>query len=395
MERSAPRITYRKTQRGLDDTQGPRFFDEESLYHGHRLATHRHTPGDAKLDDQRMVLHFIDVGQGDATVLEFACGAVLIDTGGESDGITEGAAALMRWLDRFFNRRTDLRRTLNAVVLSHPHIDHTRGARLLIEGPEDGKPWTPITIQGLVDNGFYTQGSGKAGQKFLMEHVTQNGGRHQPVSIDLIDTYAGFTNDIIDPVAACAAGGTDPTFHALWGLADPDWSSAWKNQNNHSVLLRVGFGQTAMLFTGDLEDVGMAEVLRAYQDDLSALDVDILKVGHHGSHNATTEDWLRATTPWAALIGVGNPNGSQETHSAYCYGHPREIALRRLVDPNFGVTGTRDPILAAVGASACQSTEGARVIQMKIDKAVFATGWDGTISIFIDANGEFEVLTER
>src|SRR5262245_14054383 len=71
-----------------------------------------------------MAAHFIDVGQGSAALLEFPCGAVLIDTGGEEGDDFSGNANLSDYLDEFFTRRTDLGRRLDLVVLSHPHIDH-------------------------------------------------------------------------------------------------------------------------------------------------------------------------------------------------------------------------------------------------------------------------------
>src|SRR6266849_463774 len=71
--------------------------------------------------------HFIDVGQGAATLVEFPCAAVLIDTGGEENGDFNSTVALMDYLDTFFNGRVDLNRTLHSIILTHPHVDHTRG----------------------------------------------------------------------------------------------------------------------------------------------------------------------------------------------------------------------------------------------------------------------------
>src|SRR5258708_4434000 len=76
---------------------------------------------------QTMRAHFIDVGQGAATLIEFPCPAILIDTGGESNGEFDSTPALMDYLDTFFRRRTDLGSTFASIILTHPHIDHTRG----------------------------------------------------------------------------------------------------------------------------------------------------------------------------------------------------------------------------------------------------------------------------
>src|SRR4051794_29520640 len=76
--------------------------------------------------EPRMRAHFIDVGQGASTLLEFPCGAILIDAGGQDAAHTE---ALATYLREFFERRPDLQKTLNALVISHPHVDHALGVQ--------------------------------------------------------------------------------------------------------------------------------------------------------------------------------------------------------------------------------------------------------------------------
>ena len=65
-------------------------------------------PSVALADDPTMRLHFIDVGQGDATLVEFPCGAMLVDTGAEQNAEFDGVAQLESYLEAFFARRTDL-----------------------------------------------------------------------------------------------------------------------------------------------------------------------------------------------------------------------------------------------------------------------------------------------
>src|SRR5947208_1830856 len=75
----------------------------------------------------QMRVHLINVGQGCATLIEFPCAAILIDTGGESDSLFNSSDSLKAYLEDFFDKRTDLNHTLQCVYLTHPHIDHTRG----------------------------------------------------------------------------------------------------------------------------------------------------------------------------------------------------------------------------------------------------------------------------
>ena len=86
------------------------------------------SPGDAP----RMRVHLIDVGQGAATLIELSCAAILIDTGGESNRYMDSTKNLVDYLRAFFATRPDLHDKLALVVLTHPHIDHTRGARVVL-----------------------------------------------------------------------------------------------------------------------------------------------------------------------------------------------------------------------------------------------------------------------
>ena len=119
------------------------------------------TSGQPPSSAPTMRAHFIDVGQGAATLVEFPCAAVLIDTGGEANGDFNSTVALMDYLDTFFNGRADLNKTLASIILTHPHIDHTRGVADVI---------AKYRVLNAVTNGQET-GSGKYGQIALHKKV--------------------------------------------------------------------------------------------------------------------------------------------------------------------------------------------------------------------------------
>jgi beta-lactamase superfamily II metal-dependent hydrolase len=98
----------------------PILHEDELLFHEMYAADH-----DAALKPDWMVAHYIDVGQGAAVLLEFSCGAALIDTGGEEDEYVDGNARLMAYQKAFFARRGDLKKTLDVVFLTHAHAAHT------------------------------------------------------------------------------------------------------------------------------------------------------------------------------------------------------------------------------------------------------------------------------
>ena len=351
------------------------------------LADYQIIPiGSLPVSENSMVAHFIDVGQGDATLLEFACGVVLIDTGGENTAKVDGTDNLNIYLDAFFDRRTDLGRTLDLVVLTHPHLDHTRSVPTLLNN---------YTIRSVLDNGMH-QGSGGSQQvklqRFAKRTATVSYQAIEKTDIVLAD---GLTNNVIDPVAC---GGTDPEIRVLWGSLDedPGWADgAFRNPNNHSVVVRVDFGESSFLFTGDLQEAAINDLVFAY-NGADTLDVDVYQVGHHGSHNGTTEDLMRVMTPEIAIISMGDSKLSQERFSAYSFAHPRDKAVQHLSDPQYGVSAFRAqvatvPVGEKGACNTCQPKRPPAFEDWKIAHAIYGTGWEGTVSLSANNLGEFRI----
>jgi competence protein ComEC len=244
-----------------------------------------------------MTAHFIDVDQAHATLLEFSCGAVLVDVGSQDD---DSSTALVDYLNAFFTRRNDLSRTLNSIIIPHNHIDHTRVLRRLIETEK-------YVVQHYVDNGFTTR-SGRFGPNWLKAEVAA--GRLTTrvrvvpdTDVEAVKDKSGLTDTDIDPLDC---KDQDPRIRVLQGSFEdnPGWSDGeFENQNNHSLVTRVDFGSAEFLFMGDLQEAGI-ELLLDYCSGPARpmLNADVLQVGHHGSHNATTAGLLSAVTPLIAII---------------------------------------------------------------------------------------------
>src|ERR1700757_1143581 len=94
--------------------------------------------------DNVMVAHYIDGAQANATLLEFSCGAVLIDAGAQDD---DHIANLTSYLHTVFDKRPDLHNTLELVIITHNHIDHTRALRAVVE---------QFSVLRYIDNGQLT-----------------------------------------------------------------------------------------------------------------------------------------------------------------------------------------------------------------------------------------------
>lgn len=79
----------------------------------------------ANVPQAQITVHYINVGQAESILREFKTVAILIDAGGEDTGDDRDVDHLISYLNDSFTRRTDLKRTLYSVIVSHPHIDHT------------------------------------------------------------------------------------------------------------------------------------------------------------------------------------------------------------------------------------------------------------------------------
>lgn len=320
-----------------------------------------------------MVAHFIDVGQGEATLSEFTCGAVLIDTDGEQTSELHGGSKLIAYLDNFFLRRQNLDHTLDLVVLTHPHKDHALGA---IEDTEyedaDGNEGAP----GLIN----ADGSAR----YRINNLVDNG-IDRPIYNEAIEYADGLTNAVIDPLDC---EDVDPRIRVLWGQRHPSHRESRWNANNDSVVVRLDFGKTSLLFTGDLQQKSIDEMIRSYAESPETLDVDVYQVGHHSSHNATTPNLMRAMTPRVAVISMGNPSGSREDWTGDVYGHPSDDAVEVLIDSNYGVSDTHPPYLFQVGVAQ------RRFEWWEIDRALYATGWEGNVVISASSSEELIIQTK-
>ena len=324
-----------------------------------------------------MRIHFIDVGQGAATLVEFPCGAMLVDTGGEEDedGRFHSTEALSAYLTAFFARRTDLNGTLDLLLLTHPHIDHIRGGETVL------KTWK---VKNFVENGQTPfLDIGVEAMRRIHDALSASPDTAQFVvrTDEFPDGGGPLTNPTIDPFSECK--GVNPSVETLWGQVrhDPGWGeddygkTRFTNENNHSVATRVDFGKSSLLITGDLE----VESIRSMMEirDPKLLNVDIYEVGHHGSANGTTRELMEAMSPAWAVMEMG-PSDRRAAWTAWQYGHPRISAIELL---EAGVSAPREPVEMRVGTAVKNFAD------VHIDKAIYGTGWDGTVVLEAKADG--------
>ncbi len=322
-----------------------------------------------------MYVHYINVGQANAALLEFPCGAVLIDAGAQDKATTQH---LIDYLDDFFARRKDLHRTLDLVYVTHCHLDHNAALAAVADS---------FKIVRYIDNGQQT-GSGKTNQLKLEREAAARGIQYATYPYETITNGGnkkGLTNMIIDPIK-CET--IDPKIILYSGAFTTKPATGWtkddfeNNGNNHSLFIKVLFGKASFLFIGDGEIAEMNTVTN-YYNGTDALDVDVLMVGHHGAKNATTHNFLDAVTPNYAVISCGQWDDSTSggKFNTYNYGHPTDSALNMLAAH---VPYKRShPITVKAGLKA------KTFIDVTVSKRIYATPWDGDIVIRATSDGKY------
>lgn len=314
----------------------------------------------------QITFHHIDVAQGDATLVEFQTAAILIDAGGSNSNVTKDALTV--YLDEFFARRTDLNNTLYSLIITHPHADHLRWIKHILQR---------YTVLNLVDNGDTRDHGSVAKMKEARQLF------HQQRSKNRLSRF-------YNRIDAADIGPNGYTTRFFQDLTDREplakvtfvnSSRRCKNPNNDSVVVVVEYGSTKALITGDAEDIEDARCISAIPRMLGKfensvlMDVDVYKAGHHGSHNGTNLPYLEMLTPKISIIS----SGKADDNAAWDYGHPRTSAIQQMIDR----TINSRPSKTVYGFPRKETP----VEELVISKAVYCTCWDGNIRIKTDAIG--------
>jgi competence protein ComEC len=238
-----------------------------------------------------MELTVLDVGQGDSLLLVSPGGkTLLIDGGGafggfpgrpERNGIDPGEEAVSPYLwSRGFKQ-------IDFVAVTHGHQDHVGGLTAVLENFHVGTLWIGREISGSAQE--------------RLENLARRRG------VKIVHEVRG------DKIAWDGTAG-----EVLWPESVTG-NASMPAKNNDSIVMRWGFRGRAFMLPGDAEKQVEREILA--DGPAESLRADVLKVGHHGSKNSTTEDFLAAVHPRVAVISAGENNP---------YGHPSPELLERL-----------------------------------------------------------------
>jgi|RhiMethySRZTD1v2_1073278.scaffolds.fasta_scaffold649302_1 competence protein ComEC len=312
-------------------------------------------------------IHYINVGQAAAAIVDLKGAAIMIDAGGETTENNEYADHLIDYLNRFFQDRPQLNNTLNGIIISHPHIDHTKNLAAVMQS---------FTVKNLVDGGD-DSGSGFPQLRKAREFARDHDIPHIAVS----NTGIGRNGRSIKN-ALGLTGTADVVL--LSGSRDCD------NQNNNSLTVQVVTPEGTVMFTGDSEEDGDqtcdSGMLAFLEERFAAkLDVDVYHAAHHGSFNGTTDEFMKLVTPKVSIISAGNPaTRSPGPFHAFQFGHPREVAVNELVQ-NTSMSRERKTVTILPKAKISKTID--------MTKAVYCTCWDGDIIVSYTENNKTPTVT--
>lgn len=227
---------------------------------------------DTSKPEGTLEVHYIDVGQGDATLIKCGSHAMLIDGGNNNKGTTVQLYLKKQGVE-----------SLDYVIGTHPDADHIGGLDVIVY------KYNCDTV--------------------IMPDYEKDTKTYQ----ELVDVIHDKNMKITYPVV----GEQYALGEAKFTIIAPNSNSYGGNANDYSVAILLEYGKNRFLFTGDAEEASETEML-SNGIELSA---DVYKVAHHGSRSASTQEFLNAVRPKYAVISCGEGNS---------YGHPHAEVLNRL-----------------------------------------------------------------
>jgi competence protein ComEC len=245
----------------------------------------------SNLPNSDMKVWFFDVGQGDAIFIQTSDNKQILVDGGPGESVLSKLGAVMPFWDR----------TIDMIVLTHPHSDHVSG---LIE---------------VLD-------------RYQVDQVVMTGVEYQSYYLDAFEERVKdegaeviYVDQEMEIGVPRAAGGVPYSLLSVY--PDQSFNNQYIDElNTTSIVLELIHGQTSVLLTGDIYVEQETEVLQNLTSQ-----TDILKVPHQGSISSTSVRFLEALDLETAIITVGEDN---------TYGHPHPAILQRLQDQNIQVYRT-------------------------------------------------------
>lgn len=220
-------------------------------------------------------IHFIDVGQGDSTLITIDDKSLLIDSGGHA-----ASEKVLSYLKKEGIKK------ITHVVATHPHEDHIGSMELIIDNFKIENFWAPKVTSNAS---YYNRMIKSLKRKNLKINVAKEG--------KIINLHPKVKCEILSPI-----------------------KDKYDNLNNYSAVIKLSYNKFNFLFMGDAE--GPVEGELTERNDLRC---DILKLGHHGSNTSSSEKLLDSALPQLTVASCGKNN---------TFGHPNKKVINRLENRN-------------------------------------------------------------
>ncbi len=238
---------------------------------------------------------FLDIGQGDATFVEWPDGTQMLIDCAVDARVLEALGRNMDFYDK----------TIDYLLVTHPDLDHYGGCTDVLKRFE---------VKNYIHTGFGKE-ENKSWQYFLQTVAEENLVKHQIVEPQIWQ-FASSSIEFLYPD------------HNLERDSSIPGSEKPANANNASIAFFLSLGENKILFTGDAEDILEEYLIAKYGEKL---DVEVLKAGHHGSASSSIEPFVQLTSPEHFVVSAGLDNR---------FGHPSRRVLKRVERVNSTVWRT-------------------------------------------------------
>jgi len=330
--------------------------------------------GSSYKHDEMLKVHFIDVGGADAILIDTSSDKkILIDGGYSWSSRGNTAKEYHTYLNQYLG--DDI---VDLIVISHPDYDHFAGLAKVLED---------YVVRQVWSTGYDSQELSGSWRKLVRQlaedpdtlFVSPLGSFFELGSVIRVDD-AG-TYDKADDTVLTIVNTQERLPKNAYGNQERSLNES-QRRNSASIVLRLDYGENSILFTGDTNgrEKGSADAAHDDQEKFMvdnnnnpnnvlhlSLDVDILKVAHHGSDGSSSLEFLKAVSPVWAVITAGFPHG-----------HPHDGPIRRLKHPDVGLTD--DKILRTDAGDDATGNK-ANEKNLGDDTIVFALDPEGIVSI--------------
>ncbi|CDM68180.1 Metallo-beta-lactamase family protein [Clostridium bornimense] len=217
--------------------------------------------------NNELKVYFLDVGQGDSIYIRVNDYDILIDAGSNSN-----VGHLMEQLEK---KNID---DFEIVIATHPHEDHIGGMTEVFSRYDVKEFYMPPVVH--TTQAFES----------MLNAIVKEGIKAKPIKEGThLDLGSNATIDVYSPI-----------------------DSVYEDLNDYSTIMKLTFGDTKLIFTGDAESYAEKEVVAKHSEDLKG---EVLKFAHHGSRTSSTDEFIKAVSPKYGIICCGEDNN---------YGHPHK-----------------------------------------------------------------------